>query len=108
MDTRHVLLRGTAALSLAVMVVGSAVLTPSASAAPLPGSVDFHATANKPKKDSGKSEEEGSSGGGGIGDLPIIGDVVNDVKNDPPEEIVGEVAGFLQTAIPLVRSYLKP
>jgi hypothetical protein len=105
MDTRHAFLRGTAALSLAVMVVGSAALTPSASAAPLPGSVDFHSAANKPKKDSGKSEEEGS---GGLSNLPIIGDVVNDVKNDPPEEIIGEVADFAQTVIPLVRSYINP
>jgi hypothetical protein len=106
MDTRHALLRGTAALSLAVAIFGSAVLAPSASAAPLPGAVDFHSVANKPKKESGKSENEGGSGG--ISNLPIIGDVVNDVKNDPPEEIIGEVADFAQTVIPLVRSYLNP
>src|SRR5262245_46259412 len=102
MNTRHALLRGTAALSLAVMVVGSAVLTPSESAASSTGSVDFHSVANKPKKESGKSEDEGGSGGG-LSNLPIIGDVVNDVKNDPPEEIIGEVASFAQTVIPLVR-----
>lgn len=106
MDTRHALLRGAAALSLAVMVVGSAILTPSAAAAPLPGSVDFRATANKPKKDSGKSEDSGL--GSSIGDIPIIGDIVNEVKNEPPEQIVGDVADLAQTLIPIVRSYIKP
>jgi hypothetical protein len=107
MDTRHALLRGTAALSLAVAIVGSAVLAPSASAAPLPGSVDFHSVANKPKKESGKSEDEGGSGGG-ISDLPIIGDMINEVKNEPPEEIVSDVNDIAQTVIPLVRSYINP
>jgi hypothetical protein len=100
-------LRGTAALSLAVLVVGSAVLAPSASAAPLPGSVHFHAAANKPKKDSGKSDKDDGIGSG-IGDIPIIGDVINEVKNEPPEQIVGDVADLAQTLIPLVRSYIKP
>jgi hypothetical protein len=106
MDTRHALLRGAAALSLAVAIIGSAVLAPSASAAPLPGTVDFQSLANKPKKESGKSEEEGGSGG--ISDLPVIGDVINEVKNEPPEQIVSDVNDIAQTVIPLVRSYLNP
>src|SRR3954453_14816348 len=90
MDTRHALLRGTAALSLAVMIVGSAVLAPSASAAPLSGTTDFHSVANKPKKDS--KADEGDSGGGGIGNIPIIGDVVNQVKNESPDQMIDDVA----------------
>src|SRR3954451_6817296 len=84
MNTRHAFLRGTAALSLAVVFVGSAVLAPSASAAPLSGTTDFHSVANKPKTDSKAGDSGGDSGdsGGGMGNIPIIGDVVNQVKNE--------------------------
>src|SRR3954447_4863780 len=100
MDTRQAFLRGTAALSLAVMIVGSAVLAPSASAAPLSGTTDFHSVANKPKKDS-KADDSGSDsgGGGGLGNVPILGDVVNQVKNESPDQLIDDVAGLAHLVV---------
>src|SRR3954470_10521297 len=107
MDTRHAFLRGTAALSLAVMIVGSAVLAPSASAAPLSGTTDFHSVANKPKKDSKADDNEGDSGGGGIGNIPIIGDVVNQVQNESPDQMIDDVAGLAHLVVPLIGIFTK-
>jgi hypothetical protein len=103
MDTRRTVLRGVAALSLAIAVVGSAVLVPSASAAPLPGTTELHSVANKTKKDkeSASTDNEGDSGGG-LSDLPVIGDVVNQVQNESPDQLVDDVAGLAHFIVPLL------
>src|SRR3954453_17615698 len=107
MDTRHAFLRGTAALSLAVMIVGSAVLAPSASAGPLSGTTDFHSVANKPKKDSKADDSWGDSGGGGLSNGPILGDVVNQVKNESPDQLIDDVAGLAPLVVPLIGIFTK-
>jgi hypothetical protein len=109
MNTRRALLRGAAALALAVAVVGSAALAPSASAASLYGTEDLRGVAAKPKKE--KSEASSESKGDGLSDVPIIGDVVGQFKDAEPEEIVSGAitfAGFAaETAVPLIRSLIK-
>jgi hypothetical protein len=108
MDTRHALLRGSAALSLAIVITGSSVLAPSASAAPLSGTTDFHSVANKPKKDSKADEgDSGDSGGGGLSSVPILGDVVNQVKNESPDQMIDDVAGLAHLVVPLIGIFTK-
>jgi hypothetical protein len=108
MNTRRALLRSTAALALAVAVVGSTVLAPSVSAAQVYGTEDLHGVASKTKKD--KSESQGK-GDDGISDIPIIGDVVGQFQDAEPEEIVSGAITFAgaaaETAVPLIRSLIK-
>jgi hypothetical protein len=109
MNTRRALLR-SAALALAVAVVGSTALAPSASAAQLYGAEDLHSVAAKTKKE--KSESHSSSDDDdGIGDIPIIGDVVGQFQDAEPEEIVSGAITFAgaaaETAVPLIRSLIK-
>jgi hypothetical protein len=108
MNTRRALLRSAAALALAVAVVGSTALAPSASAAQLYGAEDLHGVAAKTKKE--KSESHGS-GDDGISDIPIIGDVVGQFEDAEPEEIVSGAITFAgaaaETAVPLIRSLIK-
>ena len=108
MNTRRALLRGAAALALAIMVTGSTALAPSASAAPLYGAEDLHSVAAKTKKE--KAESQASSGDG-LGDIPIIGDVVGQFQDAPPEEIISGAITFAgaaaETAVPLIRSLIK-
>ena len=109
METRRALLRGAAALALAVAVVGSTVVAPSVSAAPLPGTEDLRGVAEKPKKE--KAEASSTSDDDTLSDMPIIGDVVGAVKDAEPEEIVAGAITFAgvaaETAIPLIRSLIK-
>jgi hypothetical protein len=109
MDTRRALLRGAAALALAVAVVGTTVVAPSASAAPLTGTEDLRGVAEKPKKE--KSEAKSDSDDSGLSDVPVIGDVVGVFKDAEPEEIVAGAVTFAgvaaETAIPLIRSLIK-
>jgi hypothetical protein len=108
MNTRRALLRGAAALALAITVAGSTSLAPSASAAPLYGAEELHAVAAKTKKE--KAEPQ-SGGGDGLSDIPIIGDVVGQFKDAEPEEIVSGAITFAgaaaETAVPLIRSLIK-
>ena len=108
MNIRHAL-RGAAVLSLAVAITGATVLTPNAYAAPTDGSFDLHTVAQKPKTE--KSDGKGSSDGSGIGDVPILGDVINQFENAPPEEIIVGAFQFAGAAVemgaPLIRSLIK-
>jgi hypothetical protein len=121
MSTRRSLLRGAAVLALAATVIGSGTLAPVASASPLDdlnAAETVKATMNKPQVDGvppipglgdGGLPDFGSigSGGGGVGDIPIIGDVANTFKDAEPEEIVHgaiQFAGFAaDTIVPLIR-----
>ena len=109
MNTRRALLRGAAALALAVAVLGSTAVAPSASAASLQGSEELRAVAAKPKTE--KSEAGSESKGDGLSDVPVIGDVVGAFKDAEPEEIVAGAVTFAgaaaETAIPLIRSLIK-
>ena len=109
METRRALLRGAAALALAVAVVGSAVVAPSASAAPLPGTEDLRGVAEKPKKE--RNETSAKADDDALSDVPIVGDVVNTFKDAEPEEIVAGAVTFAGAAaevgIPLIRSLIK-
>jgi hypothetical protein len=100
MSIRRTLLRGSSVVALAVAVIGSSVLAPTASASPL----------NKPKVED-LIPSGGGSGGGGIGDVPIIGDVANQFKDAEPEEIVTGVVQFAgvaaETVVPLIRGLIK-
>ena len=105
MKTHRSLLRGAAVLALAAAIIGSATIVPAASAATLDtaGALDaVYGTMNKPKI--GDSDS-------GIGDIPIIGEVVEGFKDAEPEEIVTgavQFAGFAaETAVPLIRSFIK-
>jgi hypothetical protein len=106
MTTRTILLRSAAVLALAVTIVGSSTLTPVAAAAPIDSTTDLHSVAAK-KKD----KPESSSGESGLSDIPIIGDVVGDLKDAPPEEIISEAVQFAGTAadtvVPIIRSLIK-
>lgn len=108
MDTRRALLRGAAALALAIAVVGSTALTPSVAAATLYGSEDLHGVAQKPKKEKAEASSDSKDG---LSDVPIIGDVVGQFKDAEPEEIVAGAVTFAgvaaETAIPLIRSLIK-
>lgn len=110
METRRALLRGVAALALAVAAVGSTVVVPSASAAPLPGTEDLRGVAEKPKKEKAEASSEANDNDS-LADVPIIGDVVGAVKDAPPEEIVAGAITFAGAAaemgIPLIRSLIK-
>lgn len=108
MDTRRAWLRGTAALALAVAIVGSSALAPSASAASLTGDQSLHSVAQKTKKDEpAPSSEADSGGGGGLSDIPIIGDVVGQAKDDPVNTAVQFASVAVETGLPLIRSLIK-
>lgn len=118
MFARRSLLRGVAVLALAATTLGTAS-APVAAASPLDSAIvaeTVKATLNKPKIDGlpeipGIGELPGigdfGSGGSGVGDIPIIGDVANTFKDAEPEEIVQgaiQFAGFAaETVVPLIR-----
>jgi len=118
METRRTLLRTAAVLALAVSILGSTALTPSASAAPVTGVTDLHSVAEKKKDQADKpdkhkhdNDNESSDAGDGLGDVPIIGDVVNQFRDAEPEEIVTGAVQFAgaaaETVIPIIRDLVK-
>lgn len=88
-------LRGAAAVAIGLAVIGTAVGPSAAEAAVL-------------EKKNEKSEK---NGGGGIGDVPIIGDLVGSFEGQEPEDIaVGAIqlgAGVAETVVPLVIQAFK-
>ena len=123
METRRTLLRAAAVLTLAVSIVGSSALAPSASAAPVSGTTDLHSVASKTKKEKSEKADkhndnenesessDGESGGGGLSDVPVVGGVVDQFANAEPEEIVQTAVQFAgvaaDTVVPLVRGLIK-
>jgi hypothetical protein len=106
MDTRRALLRGAALLALGVAIVGSTALPPSVSAASLDSTTSLHSVAAKTKDGKG-SKESDSEGGSGLSNVPILGDVVNEVKNESPDELIDDAAGLAHLAVPLIQSFIK-
>jgi hypothetical protein len=111
-SSRRSLLRGAAVLVLATAFIGASTIAPVASAASLDnlGSADaVYSTMNKPKV----NDDDGGSpfDGGGIGDIPIIGDVVGGLKDAEPEEIVTGAVQFAgvaaETIVPLISGFIK-
>ena len=118
MSTRRSLLYSAAVMALAAVTLGATISAPVAAASPLDnGSVAeaVRSTMNKPKVDGlpeipgiGELPGIGNVGsGGGVEDIPIIGDVANTFKDAEPEEIVQgaiQFAGFAaETVVPLIR-----
>ena len=93
MKTSHHLLRGAAivAVGLAVFSTTVTITTPTAEAAVM-------------EKKNAKGEK--SDSGGGISDVPIIGDLVGSFEGQEPEDVaVGAIqltAGVAETVVPLV------
>jgi hypothetical protein len=112
-SSRRSLLRGAAVLALATAFIGASTIAPIASASTLDnlGSTDaVYSTMNKPKTnddDGGGSPLEGA----GIGDIPIIGDVVGGLQDAEPEEIISGAVQFAgvaaETVVPLIRGLIK-
>ena len=106
MSVRRTLLRGASVLALATAVIGTSALAPVASASAL-DHTSVGTTVNKPKVD----DLVPSGGGNGVGDIPIIGDVVNQFKDAEPEEIVTGAVQFAgvaaETVVPLFVSLMK-
>lgn len=99
-QSRKALLRGAAMLALAAAVASTSLIVPTAptaEAAPL----------LKPKKEKSGNDNDG----GGLGDVPIIGDIVGGFKDAEPEEIaVGAIqftAAAAETVVPLVVRLFK-
>ena len=111
MKIQRSLLRGAAALALASAIGGAAALTPSASAMPLDDTAaagTVKATMNRPKVD---NDNEVAEDGGGIGDVPIVGEVIGPLEGAEPGEIVTgavQFAGFAaETVVPLIEGLVK-
>jgi hypothetical protein len=109
-SSRKSFLRGAAVLALATTFVTASTIPPVASASDNLGSTDaVYSTMNKPKvnDDGGGSPLDG----GGIGDIPIIGDVVGGLQDAEPEEIVTGAVQFAgvaaETIVPLIRGFIK-
>ena len=106
MSVRRTLLRGTSVLALATAVIGTSALAPVASASTL-DHTNVGTTINKPKVDGLVP----SGGDSDIGDIPIIGDVVNQFKDAEPEEIVTGAVQFAgvaaETVVPLIQNLIK-
>ena len=130
MSTRRTLLRGASALALALTIVGSSAIAPSAFAATNddPGYAEASkTTAGQPQGVSPKNVPGleglgvgdlpigdlgiGDLGSGGIESVPIIGDLANEFKDKEPEEIVTTsvqmAAGAADTIVPLIRGFIK-
>jgi hypothetical protein len=96
MQLRSTLMRGATMLGLAAAIFATVSAAPAASAAPLSRVGDNDNT---------------SSSSSGVGDIPIIGDLVGGFENKEPEEIaVGAVqltAGAAETVIPIIFQFVK-
>ena len=113
MSSRGSLLRGAAVLALATTFIGAGTIAPVASASPLDdlgGADAVYSTMNKPKVNDG---DGGGSplDGGGMGDIPIIGDVVGGLKDAEPEELITGAVQFAgvaaETVVPLIQGFIK-
>lgn len=106
MTLRRTLLRGAAALSLAAAIIGTTSPAPAA-ASPLDTLSPNDATVYR----FAIPDNDNEDGEGGIGDVPIIGDVVGGFQDAPPEEIVSGAIDFAgmaaETVIPLIRGFIK-
>ena len=112
MNSRRSLLRGAAILVLTAALIGPATIAPVASASTLDAghAADVaYTTMNKPKAPAGSNEN--GPGESGLGDIPIVGDVVGGFKDAEPEEIVTTAVQFAgvaaQTVVPLIRGLIK-
>ncbi|MCC7369988.1 MAG: hypothetical protein IT306_16295 [Chloroflexi bacterium] len=87
------ILRGAAALAIGLAVIGTSVSPGAAEAAVL-------------EKKNERSADNDNDSGSGIGDVPIIGDLVGSFEGQEPEDIaVGAIqltAGVAETVVPLV------
>ena len=96
MKIRSTLLRGAAVMAVAAALIGTTISTPTAAASPV--------------QRVGDNDNESSSGGG-IGDVPIIGDLVGGFENAEPEEIatgaIQLAAGAAETIVPMVIRLFK-
>jgi hypothetical protein len=97
MQLRSAFMRGATMLGLASAIFATtAIVAPAASAAPIYRVGD---------------NDNSSASSSGIGDVPIIGDLVSGFENAEPEEIaVGAVqmtAGAAETVIPIIFQFVK-
>ena len=93
------LLRGAAIVAVGLAVFGATVTVPVPT---VEASVLEKKSPNIPKVDN----DNGSDDGGGISDVPIIGDLVGSFEGQEPEDIaVGAIqltAGVAETVVPMV------
>ncbi|MGE3272064.1 MAG: hypothetical protein AB7P40_25140 [Chloroflexota bacterium] len=96
MRIRPTLLRGAAVLAVAAAMVGTTLSAPVASAAPF-------------QRVNGNDNE--ASDGGGIGDVPVIGDLVGSFEGQEPEEIadgaIDLAAGAAHIVVPTIIQLFK-
>ena len=97
MQTRRTLLRGASVLALAAVIIGgSLIASPATPAAAAPIQ---------------RINGNDNNSGGGIADVPIIGDVVSQFENAEPEEIatgaIQFTAAAAETVVPIVIRLFK-
>ena len=89
MRISRALLRGAAIMAVGAAIITSTISTPVASAAP-----DF------------KPNDNDNSSGGGISDVPIIGDLVGSFEGQEPEDIAVTAiqmgAGAAEIVVPAI------
>jgi hypothetical protein len=110
MSIRATILRETAAIAVGSVLAASTVAAPIAAASPLESMRGTHDLESVNKKKDQKDAEK-HSGGGGLSDLPIVGDVVGGFKDAEPVDVAVNViqfaAGAAETVVPLITQGLK-
>jgi hypothetical protein len=99
MQTQKTLLRGASAFALAVALVGTSLVAPAATPA----------AAAPAQRINGNDNDDGN--GGGIADVPIIGEIVSGFEGQEPEDVaVGAIqftAAAAETVVPMVIRLFK-
>lgn len=98
MQTRKTLLRGASMFALAVAMIGTSLVAPAATPAAAAPAQRINGNDN-------------SDSGGGIADVPIIGEIVSGFEGQEPEDVaVGAIqftAAAAETVVPMVIRLFK-